>query len=83
MYIIYAIYVNIKYDIDITYALLYKYYIMSEPKSERIITPMPQSLINSIDNYRFEKHIASRAEAIRRLLMFALQNIKNEQTDNT
>lgn len=41
---------------------------MSEPNSERIITPMPKSLVERIDDYRFQERIPSRAEAIRRLV---------------
>lgn len=45
---------------------------MDEEKSERIITPMPPSLLKRIDDYRFEKRIASRSETIRQLLEKAL-----------
>lgn len=40
---------------------------MEEPNSERVITPMPKSLVNDIDDFRFKNRIASRAEAIRQL----------------
>jgi hypothetical protein len=33
---------------------------MSEPNSERIITPMPPSLVQLIDDYRFKNRVASR-----------------------
>lgn len=41
---------------------------MSEEKDPRIITPMPQTLVARIDDYRFKHRIPSRAEAIRRLV---------------
>ena len=49
---------------------------MSEPNSERIITPMPKSLVERIDDYRFQERIPSRAEAIRRLVEIALESPK-------
>lgn len=45
---------------------------MSEDKSERIIIPMSASLVRRIDDHRFDKRIASRAEAVRQLLEKAL-----------
>ena len=45
---------------------------MTDPKDTRIITPMPQSLVDRIDDYRFKNRIASRAEAIRKLIEAAL-----------
>jgi metal-responsive CopG/Arc/MetJ family transcriptional regulator len=47
---------------------------MAEPISERIIIPMPPSLVKAIDDYRYEHRIPSRAEAIRFLLERALEN---------
>jgi hypothetical protein len=41
---------------------------MAEEKDPRIITPMPPSLVKSIDDYRYKERIPSRAEAIRRLV---------------
>lgn len=46
--------------------------VMSEPNSERIITPMPPSLVQLIDDYRFKNRVASRAEAIRQLILKGL-----------
>lgn len=46
---------------------------MDEPNSERIITPMPKSLVAAIDDYRFANRIPSRAEAIRSLAKAALR----------
>lgn len=46
---------------------------MTDPKDTRIITPMPQSLVDRIDDYRFRNRIASRAEAIRKLIEAALE----------
>lgn len=45
---------------------------MADEKDPRIITPMPQSLVDRIDDYRFKERIPSRAEAIRRLVEKAL-----------
>ena len=45
---------------------------MDEPNSERIITPMPKSLVTAIDDYRFANRIESRAEAVRRLIQAGL-----------
>jgi hypothetical protein len=45
---------------------------MSEPNSERIITPMPKSLVSAIDDYRFGNRVESRAEAIRQLIRLGL-----------
>jgi metal-responsive CopG/Arc/MetJ family transcriptional regulator len=39
---------------------------MSEPNSA-FITPMPPSLVQLIDDYRFKESCPSRAEAIRQL----------------
>lgn len=44
-----------------------------EPNSERIITPMPKSLVEAIDNCRFETRSPSRAETIRRLIQKGLE----------
>jgi metal-responsive CopG/Arc/MetJ family transcriptional regulator len=41
---------------------------MAEDKDPRIITPMPQALVDKIDDYRFKNRMASRAEAIRQLI---------------
>ena len=46
---------------------------MEELNSERIITPMPKSLVTAIDDFRFTNRIASRAEAIRRLIEAGLK----------
>jgi metal-responsive CopG/Arc/MetJ family transcriptional regulator len=46
---------------------------MAEEKDPRIITPMPQTLVDRIDDYRFKERIPSRAEAIRRLVELGLR----------
>ncbi len=46
---------------------------MADDKDPRIITPMPQTLVDRIDDYRFRERLASRAEAIRRLVEKGLQ----------
>jgi metal-responsive CopG/Arc/MetJ family transcriptional regulator len=47
---------------------------MSDEKDPRIITPMPQRLVDAIDDYRFSNRLASRAEAIRQLIALGLQS---------
>jgi metal-responsive CopG/Arc/MetJ family transcriptional regulator len=45
---------------------------MEEPNSERIITPMPKTLVSAIDDFRFLERMPSRAEAIRCLIEMGL-----------
>ncbi len=51
---------------------------MSEPNSERVITPMPPSLVKEIDDYRFQQRVPSRAEAIRQLIIAGIEAIKTK-----
>ena len=51
---------------------------MVEANSERIITPMPKSLVQAIDDYRFSSRAASRAEAIRKLIEMGLNAAKGD-----
>jgi metal-responsive CopG/Arc/MetJ family transcriptional regulator len=53
---------------------------MSEPNSERIITPMPKSLVQAIDDFRFGNRVASRAEAIRQLIELGLKTAQGGET---
>jgi hypothetical protein len=46
---------------------------MKKPGTERVLTPMPTSLVDRIDDYRFANRIPSRSEAIRRLIEAALE----------
>jgi metal-responsive CopG/Arc/MetJ family transcriptional regulator len=46
---------------------------MSETNSTRVITPMPKSLVQAIDDYRYANRHPSRAEAIRRLIELGLE----------
>ena len=46
---------------------------MDESNSERVITPMPPSLVTAIDDFRFANRVPSRAEAIRRLIELGLE----------
>lgn len=55
---------------------------MTEEKDPRIITPMPHALVEAIDDYRFKNRLASRAEAIRTLIMLGLQAAKTEEKAN-
>lgn len=45
---------------------------MADEKDPRIITPMPQALVDNIDDYRFRERLASRSEAIRRLVALGI-----------
>ena len=46
---------------------------MDKPETERVITPLPKSLVAEIDDYRFTNRIPSRSEAIRQLLRAGLE----------
>jgi metal-responsive CopG/Arc/MetJ family transcriptional regulator len=46
---------------------------MTEQNSDRIITPMPRSLVERIDDFRFANRMASRADAIRTLIEKGLE----------
>jgi hypothetical protein len=46
---------------------------MSATNSERVITPMPKSLVQAIDDYRYANRHPSRAESIRRLIELGLE----------
>lgn len=52
---------------------------MDEPNSERVITPMPKSLVAAVDDFRFSNRVPSRAEAIRRLIELGLEAAKGEK----
>lgn len=56
-------------------------YRMAEVNSERVITPMPKSLVEAIDDYRFAERVASRAEAIRRLIEIGLEAAAKVRTE--
>lgn len=49
---------------------------MEKEKDPRIITPIPRELLQAIDDYRFEQRLASRAEAIRKLIQIGLDSLK-------
>lgn len=55
----------------------------NETNSERIITPMPPSLVRAIDDFRYEKRAPSRAEAIRRLIEIGLLAARSGATAET
>jgi metal-responsive CopG/Arc/MetJ family transcriptional regulator len=55
---------------------------MDELNSERIITPMPKSLVTAVDDYRFSNRMPSRAEAIRRLLELGLEAANKSASQN-
>lgn len=42
-------------------------------KDPRIITPLPRALLKAIDDFRFNKRLASRSEAIRQLIALGLE----------
>lgn len=43
-----------------------------EPMSARLVMMLEPSVISRVDDYRFEKRIGSRAEAVRQLLVSGL-----------
>ena len=51
---------------------------MTEPNSERVITPMPKALVTAIDDFRFSNRVASRAEAVRRLIEIGLEAVQKD-----
>jgi metal-responsive CopG/Arc/MetJ family transcriptional regulator len=51
---------------------------MSEERNHRVITPMPDALLRAIDDFRFGNRLASRSEAIRRLIELGLEAGKTE-----
>jgi len=51
---------------------------MGGPNSERIITPMPKSLVQAIDDFRFTNRVASRAKTIRDLIELGLKAAKEK-----
>jgi len=52
---------------------------MEKHETERIITPMPKTLVAAIDEFRYENRVPSRSEAIRQLLLDALERAKPKQ----
>lgn len=42
-------------------------------KDPRVITPIPQSLLTAIDDFRFNNRLASRSETIRQLIALGLE----------
>jgi metal-responsive CopG/Arc/MetJ family transcriptional regulator len=50
---------------------------MKGSNSERIAMPMPRSLVDAIDDYRYSARIPSRAEAIRQVLEAALKALRH------
>ena len=65
--------------VPLTYiAPLFILFGMTEPNSERVITPMPKALVAAIDDFRFSNRVASRAEAVRRLIELGLEAAKQD-----
>jgi hypothetical protein len=52
---------------------------MADNRDQRIITPMSRELICAIDDFRFDKRLASRSEAIRRLIELGLKAAEREK----
>jgi metal-responsive CopG/Arc/MetJ family transcriptional regulator len=52
---------------------------MSDEKDPRIITPIPRRLLDAVDDYRFANRLASRSEAIRRLIELGLEASKQSK----
>jgi len=52
---------------------------MGAPKDPRIIIPIPQELLDRINEYRFDARKPTRAEAIRHLLELGLEAARKGQ----
>jgi metal-responsive CopG/Arc/MetJ family transcriptional regulator len=52
---------------------------MGERKSERVPIMFEPSLLQAIDDFRFDQRIGSRAKAVRRLIETALGEMKETQ----
>lgn len=52
---------------------------MSDPKDARIIIPVAQSLLEAIDDFRFDNRLPSRSEAVRRLIELGLAAAKAQK----
>lgn len=48
-----------------------------EPLTERVITPMSKSMVEAINNWRFENRCESKADALRQLIQIGLQASKS------
>jgi hypothetical protein len=55
---------------------------MADEKDPRIITPLPSSMVQAIDDYRFEMRLPSRAEAIRRLIDLGMKASRTRIRDD-
>lgn len=44
-----------------------------EPISKRVIVPMPETLIEEVNDYRFEERRGSQADAVRELIKLGLE----------
>lgn len=54
---------------------------MDAEKDPRIITPMPPTLVEAIDDYKFANRLDSRAQAIRQLIQLGLEAAKQRQKE--
>lgn len=52
------------------------------PKSERLTLSMDVELLDRIEVYRFSNKYSSRSAAIRDLLIFALEQIDDNESEN-
>ncbi|KKL59924.1 hypothetical protein LCGC14_2210450 [marine sediment metagenome] len=43
-----------------------------ESRDKRIIIPLNAAELEALDNWRFDKHMPSRAEAVRKLLLLGM-----------
>ena len=53
----------------------------SEHLSERVIVPMAKAVLDSIQDFRFESRLGSRADAIRTLIGLGLQAHRRGQPE--
>lgn len=54
---------------------------MPETKDQRIITPMTDTMVQAIDDFRFACRIPTRAAAIRRLIELGLEAAKKAEKE--
>ena len=50
-----------------------------ERLSKRVITPMTETMVAEIDDFRFEERHKSQADAVRQLIALGLKNWRNSK----
>jgi hypothetical protein len=64
--------VNRSYVLDVFFVARHLWR-MHKPDAERVLLVMPTSLVEAIEDYRYDSRVPSRSEAIRRLLAAGLE----------